>query len=194
MLLFLLGLREQHKLLDFGCGSLRSGRLLIPYLQAGHYFGIDPNQWLIDAEIEQEIGRSILDLKQPRFDNNADCQLSVFNTRFDFIHAHSILTHAPKTMLHQFFSEAAKVLENNGLILATFTKGKTDYAGEDWLYPQQTFYTQATFQSVLEQHGLSYEFLRIKHTEQTYFIAAKDPAYLNAQLESVKQEYDFNLV
>ncbi len=27
-LLFLLGLREHHKVLDFGCGSLRAGRLL----------------------------------------------------------------------------------------------------------------------------------------------------------------------
>jgi hypothetical protein len=31
-LLFLLGLREHHRVLDFGCGSLRLGRLLIPYL------------------------------------------------------------------------------------------------------------------------------------------------------------------
>jgi hypothetical protein len=29
-LLFAIGLRGHHKLLDFGCGSLRAGRLLIP--------------------------------------------------------------------------------------------------------------------------------------------------------------------
>ena len=31
-LLTTLGLREHHSVLDFGCGSLRAGRLLIPYL------------------------------------------------------------------------------------------------------------------------------------------------------------------
>lgn len=31
-LLCTLGLREHHTLLDFGCGSLRAGRLFIPYL------------------------------------------------------------------------------------------------------------------------------------------------------------------
>jgi len=41
-LLYLLGLRETHRLLDFGCGSLRLGRMAIPYLLEGHYFGIEP--------------------------------------------------------------------------------------------------------------------------------------------------------
>jgi len=34
-LLTTLGLREHHAVLDFGCGSLRAGRLLIPYLLEG---------------------------------------------------------------------------------------------------------------------------------------------------------------
>jgi hypothetical protein len=41
-LLTTLGLREHHRLLDFGGGSLRAGRLLIPYLQPGNYYGIEP--------------------------------------------------------------------------------------------------------------------------------------------------------
>ncbi|MHC4422967.1 MAG: hypothetical protein ACYS1E_20600, partial [Planctomycetota bacterium] len=34
-LLCTLGLRAPHRLLDFGCGSLRAGRLFIPYLNPG---------------------------------------------------------------------------------------------------------------------------------------------------------------
>ena len=36
-LLTALSLREHHRVLDFGCGSLRAGRLLIPYLLPGHF-------------------------------------------------------------------------------------------------------------------------------------------------------------
>ncbi len=39
-LLTTLGLRAGHRCLDLGCGSLRAGRLLIPYLDPGNYFGI----------------------------------------------------------------------------------------------------------------------------------------------------------
>jgi hypothetical protein len=31
MLFFVLGMRERHTFLDFGCGSLRSGRLVMTY-------------------------------------------------------------------------------------------------------------------------------------------------------------------
>ena len=40
VLLYLLGLREHHCVLDVGCGSLRSGRLLIQYLAPGRYYGL----------------------------------------------------------------------------------------------------------------------------------------------------------
>jgi hypothetical protein len=47
-LLTTLGLRETHRLLDFGCGSLRAGRFLIPYLLPAHYYGVEPNALFID--------------------------------------------------------------------------------------------------------------------------------------------------
>ena len=37
-LLLAAGLRDKHRLVDIGCGSLRAGRMLIPYLRRGHYF------------------------------------------------------------------------------------------------------------------------------------------------------------
>src|SRR5581483_9942228 len=59
-LLFTMGLRDYHTLLDFGCGSLRAGRLLIPYLRRGHYYGIDPNRWLVEDGIKRELGCDIM--------------------------------------------------------------------------------------------------------------------------------------
>lgn len=39
-----LGLREHHKVLEVGCGSLRFGRLLLPYLLPDRYVGVEPEQ------------------------------------------------------------------------------------------------------------------------------------------------------
>ena len=52
-LLIFLGLREENNLLDIGCGSLRSGRFFITYLQKGKYFGIEPEKWLIEEGISK---------------------------------------------------------------------------------------------------------------------------------------------
>jgi cyclopropane fatty-acyl-phospholipid synthase-like methyltransferase len=35
------GLKPNHKLLDFGCGTLRGGLPLIEYLEPGNYYGLD---------------------------------------------------------------------------------------------------------------------------------------------------------
>ena len=35
------GLKPHHVFLDIACGSLRAGRFLIPYLDAGNYLGIE---------------------------------------------------------------------------------------------------------------------------------------------------------
>ena len=56
-LLCTLGLRVNHCLLDFGCGSLRAGRLFINYLDEQKYYGIEPNKWLIEDAINNQVGK-----------------------------------------------------------------------------------------------------------------------------------------
>lgn len=82
-LLTMMGLREEHRLLDFGCGSLRAGRLFIPWLLPGRYFGIEPNRWLIDDAIRLELGSDMMGLRNPRFDDNDQMRMDVFGTDFD---------------------------------------------------------------------------------------------------------------
>lgn len=86
-LLFTLGLRDHNRVLDFGCGSLRLGRLLIPFLRPARYYGIDPNRWLIADAIDRELGHSIIQIKQPSFAYNGDFSCDVFkeNDKFEFV-------------------------------------------------------------------------------------------------------------
>lgn len=41
-------LKADHKLLDIGCGSLRGGKLFIPYLKMGQCCAIEQEKWLLD--------------------------------------------------------------------------------------------------------------------------------------------------
>src|ERR1700733_7755663 len=105
-LLTALGLREDHTLLDIGCGSLRGGRLFIPYLAPEKYFGIEPEQWLIDQGIAAEVGRDLADIKKPAFSNDSNFTLSTFGRTFDFMLAQSIFSHATQKQIRQCLSEA----------------------------------------------------------------------------------------
>ena len=133
-LLTALGLREHHHLLDIGCGSLRAGRLFIPYLLPDRYFGIEPEQWLVEQGIERELGRDLIEIKRPTFSDISDFGLSRLEHRFDFLLAHSIFSHAPVASIERCLREARKVMDSESLFVATFVEGKENYAGLRWAY------------------------------------------------------------
>jgi SAM-dependent methyltransferase len=149
-----LGLREHHYLLDVGCGSLRAGRLLIPYLRAGHYFGIEPEQWLIDEGIRKEVGQDQVAIKRPAFSNDRDFNLSVFGRQFDFIVAQSIFSHACPRQIRKCLAEARKVMSGTGIFAASFARGARDHEGDEWVYPHCVEYTLEGMQALAALEGL----------------------------------------
>ncbi len=59
------GLRPHHVFLDVACGSLRGGRLFIPYLDRGNYLGLDKERGLIRAGLRNEIDPKVASEKAP---------------------------------------------------------------------------------------------------------------------------------
>src|SRR6266480_2601057 len=93
-LLTTLGLRQYHSLLDVGCGSLRIGRLLIPYLNQGKYFGVEPNEWLVEQGIKLELGKGLVQIKRPTFFfSDSPETIAAAKVSFDFAVAQSIFSH-----------------------------------------------------------------------------------------------------
>lgn len=155
-LLHSLGLREEDKVLDVGCGSLRLGRLLIPFLLAGGYRGIDPNGWLIDEAIRRELGSDAIHLKQPAFAHNDDFDFSVFGEAFDFIIAQSVATHTGADLLEKLLKGAARSLAPEGLFLFSYIPAAevTD-APDGWHYPDCVEYAESDLLGRLEASGLA---------------------------------------
>lgn len=153
-LLTSLGLRQDHYLLDIGCGSLRAGRLLIPYLLPKHYYGIEPAQWLIEEGIKNEIGADQIRIKQPTFSNVSNFNLGGFNQRFDYLVAQSIFSHASIPQIEHCLQEAAKTMSPEAIFVATIVEGESNYSGEDWVYPGCVHYTLEFFSAMAARAGL----------------------------------------
>lgn len=180
-LLTTLGMREHHRVLDLGCGSLRAGRLLIPYLLPDCYHGVEPNSWLVDDAIEHQLGRDIMRLKRPRFDSNAEFRTDVFGVKFDFIVAQSIFSHTTSNLTIVALRNLRSSLAAGGLIACTFIEAavgdSTDFA-EGWVYPDCVRYTSMEIASLFEDAGLVARRIPWFHPRQTWYLAALDGTQL----------------
>jgi hypothetical protein len=185
-LLTTLGLRESHRVLDLGCGSLRVGRLLVPYLLPDCYHGIEPNAWLVDDAIEHQLGRDILRIKRPRFDANTEFRADVFGVEFDFIVAQSIFSHATPDLIVTALKNAGNALAASGLVVCTFVEaslGDSANFAEGWVYPGCVRYTAEEVASMFGRAGLSARRIPWFHPRQTWYLGALDATQLPADDE-----------
>ncbi|WP_036279066.1 class I SAM-dependent methyltransferase [Methylocystis sp. ATCC 49242] len=174
-LLTTLGLRDHHRLLDFGCGSLRAGRLFIPYLLPGNYYGIEPNKWLIEEAIEKEVGRDQIRIKQPHFSHNSDFDSRVFGVKFNFIVAQSIFSHCGADLIEAALAGFRDVLEDDGLVLATFVHLgaaglNEEFTDKGWAYPRCVAYRPETILGFIRSAGLVGDWIPWRHWQDWYMI------------------------
>lgn len=102
------GLLPSHKLLDFGCGSLRNGFWLMRFLDTGNYYGIEPVEKGVKAGLKHLIGPELEKFKRPNFSFSTDTDIGAFNVPFDYVVARSILSHTCPGMLHKMLETFAK--------------------------------------------------------------------------------------
>lgn len=172
-LLAALGCRQHHRVLDVGCGSLRVGRLLIPYLNVGGYAGVEPHDWLVSEGIEKEVGEDQVRVKKPRFHvaDNADGFIREGAT-FDFVIAQSIFSHCGPDLLAAWLSQFARLLDDGGTAVVTYIEGlDTDASG--WIYPECVTFSSDTMARLAREHGLAFAPLHWKHPRQQWALLAK---------------------
>jgi SAM-dependent methyltransferase len=172
-LLTTLGLRQHHSLLDIGCGSLRIGRLLIPYLNRGKYFGVEPNKWLVDEGIKRELGETLVQIKRPTFFfSDSPDAIAQAKIACDFALAQSIFSHCGLDLIKGWLSAISGSLAQDGALVATFLISEEDSRRTGWIYPDCVNYRPTTLEQAAEDVNLRFEILDWKHPRQTWALFA----------------------
>lgn len=190
-LLFMLGLREEHDVLDVGCGSLRAGRLLLQFLMPGRYVGVEPNSWLWRNALSSEIGEDIARLKAPHFVEDDSFSLTEIGRAFDFVMFQSVLSHTGGDMFDRPLHQAAKVLKPRGQLLFTvldesthnFGRLKRGNAAPGWHYPTCVTYEQDDVLARCRAAGLHAEKLPWFHPRQSWYRGVIDETFMLTEEE-----------
>jgi len=116
------GLLPGHRLLDVGCGALRGGVTLIPYLDPGKYWGIDKNAALLEVGWSVELADAGLTARQPREQlvGLPDFEFASLGVQFDYAIAQSVFTHLSLNRIRRCLARLAPCMEKGARFYATF--------------------------------------------------------------------------
>ncbi|MGI0081211.1 MAG: hypothetical protein ACRECH_16510, partial [Nitrososphaerales archaeon] len=114
------GLKPPHVVLDIACGSLRAGRLLIPYLEPGNYLGMDKHSELIEAGKINEVAAPVLEAKHPEFVVSDSFAFENFSKKPDFCIAQSLFTHLHKLDIETCFRNLSVFVGSGCRFFASF--------------------------------------------------------------------------
>ena len=157
------GLQPQHRLLDYGCGVMRTGLHAIPYLEPGNYCGVDiaasridkGRRMLEDAGIAPDRYRALVvsGCTFPELDGET----------FDYIWAQSVLTHMPIPEIRVMLRAARRLFAPGGRFYFTFSTDARPVRRnlKDFWYPESVMIAEC------EAAGYAIELVDFAPTEAT---------------------------
>jgi SAM-dependent methyltransferase len=158
-----LGLRQNHLVLDIGCGALELGSQLIRYLHSHRYFGVEPQQELIEDGVRFALGHDLFDKKRPQFITTVDFAFYKFGVKFDYMMAHALFPHIGAPLIEACLRSAAASLQPDGLFLASWVPGPIDHSESGWNPHVEAEYTAGKLRSMAGEVGLEFKVLQDPH-------------------------------
>jgi SAM-dependent methyltransferase len=110
-----MGLQASSRLLDVGCGPIRAGSHLIPYLNEGNYCGADYNKYFIAAARRIVEDGGLLG-RRPLLEIIHNFDFSQIPVEFDFAIVFAVLNHCDELQRCDFFRNIEKPMKKGGRI------------------------------------------------------------------------------
>jgi len=150
------GFKPEHRMLEIGCGNLRAGWRFIEYLEPGHYYGIDISPDILFAAQKTIVDRELQE-KRPTLTPVRDLTFSFLpDASFDVVHAHSVFSHSPLSVIEECFAHVGRVLAPGGWFDFTFDRTEGE---EHHVLHEDFYYRTETLIALAEKYGLSARFM-----------------------------------
>jgi hypothetical protein len=153
------GLRPEHVLVDYGCGSLRSGVHYMNYLNPGNYWGMDVADTFFTMGLEM-IDAQLLKEKQPNLRVIGDESLrEVQSKQPDYLISLGVVQHVPREELVEYFSKVLGLLSGEALafVACNISDDYQQKSSRTWLHRKDEI--EATIQKL----GATPEFITHEH-------------------------------
>jgi ABC-2 type transport system ATP-binding protein/lipopolysaccharide transport system ATP-binding protein len=118
-LLGLLGLREEHTLLDVGPVSVEAGVFFLRHVAAGHYFVLEHGEHAGEDRVIQRVGPPQVLLKRPTVARDSGFTLTTFGRTFDFLLADGVFSQATEQQFERCLAQARLVMKPESMFAAT---------------------------------------------------------------------------
>ena len=129
-----LGLKPNHKLIDYGCGSLRLGKHLIDFLEPEKYWGLDvTDRFYLDGL--KMLGEELRNEKKPECAVISQQSLQQLRQeKPDFIVSFSVLKHVPENELDRYFDNVTGLMSDQTTLAITFSESSYEkqISGKSW--------------------------------------------------------------
>jgi len=179
------GLAPADYVLDVGCGSLRVGRELIPYLDPNRYHGIEPNEKQLLRGLEDEITEAVVTEKDPAFSTSADFATEDMEEElglewpdvFDWVLAIQVFIHCGPDQLRDFLLKmkgrakqifiTLKIEEESSKVEHAKPPGERRYNHSDF---RTTVYSHEHIACILDETGWTVHSQPLSDPVQNSFI------------------------
>lgn len=172
------GIGPQHRVIDYGCGSLRMAASFIPFLEAGTYWGFDiSGQFINDGIANLEKMGINSDLGNYRV-ISAESLAEGRERHADFVISSKVLMHISPDNLIQFTKQLCTLIHKRTTLIMDFDESETDMrtSGSAWAYSASRL--SEVFLAFLPDHRISISRFKQKWIffnrpiYRTYLIAA----------------------
>jgi ABC-type polysaccharide/polyol phosphate transport system ATPase subunit/SAM-dependent methyltransferase len=114
------GLEPHAVVLNVGCGSLATAIHLIPFLEYGHYFGVECSYALVDAGIRIELPRAGIERDAARLLHSETLDMVEIYDTFDVAYAESLFAYLPFHSVVRCIVAVVRRLKPSGRFYATW--------------------------------------------------------------------------
>ncbi len=150
------GLLPHHRVLDYGCGFMRTGVFLVPYLDDRHYVGVDISGQRLKSAAQLARARNLPDDSFELFEVS-NCRLDELDGRhFDFIWAGSVIHHMPEHDIRVFLRHLKRLIDGSSQFFFTFTPA--EQGRFERLRIKDFYYPVDVMREICENEGYHFEF------------------------------------